>query len=71
MLRVHDRSCLLQDKNEDKDTPLSGGVDFLNRPGCRCREVSMLTPRGLFRLMMRDMVFWKGPGEEISLSLAF
>lgn len=60
MLRVHDKRRLPQDKNEDKDTPLSRGVDFLSHPGCRCREVSRLTPRELFRLMMRDMAFWKG-----------
>lgn len=59
MLRVHDKRRLPHDKNEDNDTPLSGGVDFLNRPGCRCREVSRLTPRELFRLIMRDMAFWK------------
>jgi hypothetical protein len=26
---------------------------------CRCKEVSVMTPRQLLGLMMRDLAFWK------------
>lgn len=28
---------------------------------CRCKETSVMTPRQLLKLMMRDLAFWKRP----------
>jgi hypothetical protein len=31
---------------------------------CRCKETSQMTPRELFKLMMRDLAFWKKAKED-------
>jgi hypothetical protein len=44
----------LPEQKETGGSPASGKDD-----PCRCKEVSQLQPRGLLRLMMSDLAFWK------------
>ncbi len=45
----------------------NGGNSVAKQAGdddCRCKETSEMTPRELFRLMIRDLSFWKRPKKE-------
>jgi hypothetical protein len=34
-----------------------------NNDACRCKEVSKMSPRQLFKVMISDLAFWKKSGK--------
>ncbi len=43
----------------EKNETAKGPVREANDDACRCKEVSEMEPRQLFRLMISDLAFWK------------